>query len=67
MIKINNSCGCLDDILCVNAKKLWKLKSLKSKREYSCHRLNALGLLNDFGTPKIEGYTIWPNHQKYEQ
>lgn len=59
---MNKLCNCSEDTLCSEAKKLWKLKSFKSKREYSHHRLNALGLLDDFGKPKIQGHTIWPNH-----
>jgi len=61
---MNNKCNCSDDVLCSDAKKLWKLKSFKGRKKYSDHRLNALGLMNDMGYPKMQGNTIWANNLK---
>lgn len=59
--KFLNKCECKEDSLCGEAKKLWKLKSIKGKNKYSFHRLNALGLLDNQGKATFGVVTIWPN------
>ena len=59
-----SACGCSDDALCPEAKKLWKLKRSEGRRHYSFHRMNALKMLDEWGKPKHNGYTIWANNVK---
>jgi len=58
MSNIKSLCGCSDDILCAEAKKLWKYKSIKNRKKYSDHRLTALRLKN------VNGMSIWANNLK---
>lgn len=51
-----SSCGCTDDSLCKEAKRLWKYKGFAGRRLYSYHRRKALELLH------INGYDIRANN-----
>lgn len=49
-------CGCTDDTLCKDAKRLWKRRNFAGRKMYSYHRLFALGL------DHIQGMSIWANN-----
>jgi hypothetical protein len=57
-----NKCGCTDDILCKEAKRLWKRRNFAGRKLYSYHRKKALNLLDEGGFDKIHGYSIWANN-----
>jgi hypothetical protein len=35
-----NKCGCTDDILCKEAKRLWKRRNFAGRKLYSYHRFS---------------------------
>lgn len=58
------NCGCTDDSLCKEGKRLWKLKSFKGRKAYSYHRMKALGLLDEQGKANRGVESIWATNGK---
>lgn len=53
---MKSNCGCKDDSLCKEGKKLWRMTSIKGRVRYSYHRVIALGV--DW----YSGYSIRANN-----
>lgn len=62
-MKFKSQCGCDDDILCKEGKRLWKLKGFRNRKRYSYHRMSALNLLNEQGIPDCGVESIRSNYE----
>jgi len=58
-----NVCGCTDDSLCKEGKRLWKLTGSKGRKSYSYHRMKALNLLDNLGRATMGMVDIWANNR----